>query len=253
MIRAATFEWGGATYRADLARPHDLSLPLRPDAPNPNCYWADAPAAEVIRAGNFVGSVALGGAVNYRKLSVTPHGNGTHTECYGHISPDPEATLDRCLDRFTFFAHLLTVRPEAEGKDRVIRLAEFRNRLPTPRPEALVLRTLPNGPGKRTRQYSGTNPPYLEPVIGQFLADNDVLHLLVDLPSVDREVDGGKLFTHRSFWRYPGQIRRRATITELVYVADDVPDGAYLLQLHVPQLAMDAAPSRPVLYPAVMV
>jgi hypothetical protein len=30
---------------------------------------------------------------------------------------------------------------------------------------------------------------------------------------------------------------------------DSAPDGLYLLDLHVPAFAADAAPSRPVLYP----
>ena len=38
-------------------------------------------------------------------------------------------------------------------------------------------------------------------------------------------------------------------MTELAYVPDSAADGLYLLDLHVPAFAADAAPSRPVLYP----
>jgi hypothetical protein len=38
-------------------------------------------------------------------------------------------------------------------------------------------------------------------------------------------------------------------VTELVVVPDACADGLYLLSLSVPRLGLDAAPSRPVLYP----
>ncbi|SDL75460.1 Kynurenine formamidase [Catalinimonas alkaloidigena] len=249
MIQTTDFTFAGKSYRANLARPLVISIPLTPNYENPNCYYADPPAAEVIRLGSFVGSVAEGGPVNYQKLFVTPHGNGTHTECYGHISPDPEAVLNQCLNRYIFMAQVVSVAPDTVGEDHVVRLSSFQEKVMHPRPEALVLRTLPNDAAKLSRHYSGTNPPYLEAAIGQFLTDEGMEHLLVDLPSVDREVDGGKLVTHRAFWRYPEQIRRHATITELVYVDPTIPDGLYLLQLQVLNLAMDASPSHPVLYP----
>ena len=52
---------------------------------------------------------------------------------------------------------------------------------------------------------------------------------LVDLPSVDREVDGGRLEAHHAFWGLPDNPRHHCTITELVYVPSNAPDGMYLL------------------------
>ena len=40
-------------------------------------------------AGDFVGSTASGGPVNFFNIRVNPHGNGTHTECVGHIAREP--------------------------------------------------------------------------------------------------------------------------------------------------------------------
>jgi arylformamidase len=73
-------------------------------------------------------------------------------------------------------------------------------------------------------------------------------HLLIDLPSVDRESDGGKLLAHKAFWQFPERIRKNCTITELVYVADTIQDGLYFLNLQITSLEMDASPSKPVLY-----
>jgi arylformamidase len=121
---------------------------------------------------------------------------------------------------------------------------------------AVVVRTLPNDPAKASRAWSGTVPPYLTLDAAQWLAAHGVQHLVVDLPSVDREDDGGLLVAHRCIWgvALEGQPPEGAalpphSITELAYVPDRVPDGVFCLSLQVAPLALDAAPSRPVLYP----
>ncbi|WBO83964.1 cyclase family protein [Hymenobacter yonginensis] len=250
----ATYPHHGRAYSFNPAAPLDISLPLAPGKNQVNCFWAEPVQVDVIRVGDFVGSVALGGSTNYQRVHLTPHGNGTHTECYGHISPDPQATLNRCLRRFLFVARLVSVqpRPQANG-DAVVLLEDVRRELEggpdaTVPLEALVLRTLPNHRAKRTRHYSGTNPTYLEPALAHYLAERHIEHLLLDLPSVDREEDGGQLLAHHAFWQYPHATRTHATITELIFVPDEVEDGLFLLSLQPTSLELDASPSKPVLY-----
>lgn len=235
-------------YHADLGKPHDISLPLQAGDGNPNCYRAEAVKMETIRSGSFVGSVQEGGSVNYQKLSLTPHGNGTHTECYGHISADG-ATINQCLTDFHFLAELISVAPDwKEYGDFVITRKSVQEKLKNTSVQAVIIRTLPNFDSKRSANYSGANPPYLDHEAAAYLVELGVRHLLIDLPSVDRESDGGKLLAHKAFWQFPERIRKNATITELVYVPDEVEDGLYLLALHIISLAMDASPSKPVLY-----
>ncbi|MCC3154164.1 cyclase family protein [Hymenobacter sp. BT770] len=248
-----TYPYAGRTYSFDPDAPIDISLPLAPGKDQVNCFWAEAVQFDTIRVGSFVGSVAQGGSTNYQRVHVTPHGNGTHTECYGHISPDPAVTLNQCLRRFLFVARVVSVapRPQPNG-DQVVMLADVQAALATQpdrsMPEALVLRTLPNDPAKRHRQYSGTNPTYVEPALAEFLVEHGVQHFLLDLPSVDREEDAGQLLAHHAFWQYPAQPRYGATITELIFVPDDVVDGLYLLNIQITSLELDASPSKPVLY-----
>ncbi|PTX22520.1 kynurenine formamidase [Pontibacter mucosus] len=245
----ATITYHNQTYTFNLLLPLDISMPLHDRQPQPECFWAEPVAFDVIRVGDFVGSVAEGGSTNYKRVHLTPHGNGTHTECYGHISADENATIHHCLKRFLFVAQLITVQPQKqENGDEVVLLEDVRKQLQRIKPEAVILRTLPNSDDKLTHHYSGTNPPYLEHTIGQYLAEEEVQHLLLDLPSVDRELDEGKLLCHHAFWQYPENTRCGATITELIYVPDYIADGLYLLNLQIASLQLDASPSKPILY-----
>ena len=66
-----------------------------------------------------------------------------------------------------------------------------------------------------------------------FLREKGVKHLLIDLPSVDKEKDEGKLLSHHAFWNTSGKVRLDATITEFIYVPNTIKDGLYFLNLMV--------------------
>ncbi len=236
------------SYTAALNNPLDISLPVKSGNQNPNCYWAEVVAMETIRSGNFVGSVKEGGSVNYQKLTVTPHGNGTHTECYGHISSDG-ATINQCLTEFHFITEVISVTPEKnDSGDFVITRNALSEKIKNQNVQAIVARTIPNTDQKRMANYSGTNPPYLDHEAATYLVELGVNHVLLDLPSVDREQDGGKLLAHKAFWQFPQNIRKTSTITELIFVENTITDGLYLLNLQIASLEMDASLSKPVLY-----
>ena len=113
---------------------------------------------------------------------------------------------------------------------------------------AIVIRTLPNKKKKLKKNYSGTNPTYVHHEATQYLVDCGVQHLLIDLPSVDREEDNGELLSHHTFWQYPHAIRERCTISELIFVNDEISDGMYLLNISIASFEIDVSPSKPVLY-----
>jgi len=157
------------------------------------------------------------------------------------------------LKRYFWVAQVISVRPEtrraADGKeDRLITLAQLRELVGERPPEALVIRTLPNETAKFSRDWSHTNPCYLEAAAAAWSRSIGILHLLLDLPSVDREEDGGALAAHHAFWDFPRTTDVQRTITELLFIPDEVRDGDYLLELQLPHFMNDAAPSRPVLY-----
>lgn len=117
-----------------------------------------------------------------------------------------------------------------------------------PTPDSLIIRTLPNSQSKLTRKYSGTNPAYLDKDAALWIREKGIQHLLLDLPSIDKEMDDGKLTAHHAFWNYPKKTRMNSTITEMVYVPDKVKDGNYLLNHMIASFENDASPSKPVLY-----
>lgn len=244
-------EHQGKKYSADLAAPLDLSIPVRAGIENPNCFWAPPVEIWPVEAGDFIGDTTKGGAVNFKNITLNPHGNGTHTECVGHISTE-KFTINECLRRFHFLAKLITLYPtRLENGDRVILRSQIEDVLNFGEAEALILRTLPNEIDKLTRNYSGTNPPYLHHKAVDYLVECGIEHLLLDLPSVDREEDGGKLLSHRAFWRYGSvadQTRKNCTISELIFVDNYIHDGLYLLNLQIASLELDASPSKPVIY-----
>ena len=241
-------------YEADLSKPIDLSLPLS-NTQQAKCFYAPDFQAEPLVAGDFVGSVDAGAPVNFFNVKLNPHGNGTHTECMGHIS-DQGYTINQNLKQFHFFGELISVIPEKmENGDQVITLAVLRKLLLLQDAEekkrsivALIIRTLPNDPGKCTRDYSGTNPPYFSVEAIRWLVEIGVEHLLLDLPSIDREQDGGKLAGHKAWWLYPSEERLHCTVTEMIFVPDEVEDGLYFLNLQIAPFELDASPGKPVLY-----
>ncbi len=197
--------------------------------------------------GDFIGKVTSGSSTNFNNIYFNPHGHGTHTECVGHITRE-FYSINEALKTFFFTAQVISVEPEKRGEDLVITEAQIRSLLKEKEVESVVIRTLPNYIEKRSKKYSNTNWPYLEEAAARYMRECGIKHLLIDLPSVDKEKDEGKLLAHKTFWDYPKNTRFDATITELIYVPNKIDDGIYILNLQIASFENDAAPSKPILY-----
>ncbi|MDC8002876.1 cyclase family protein [Aureisphaera galaxeae] len=234
-------------YEVDLSNPLDISIPLQAAPENPNAWYVDAPVIKPVEMEGWVGKVSEGASVNFNDIYFNPHAHGTHTECVGHITEE-FYSVNRALTHFFFLAEVISVTPEERGADEVITLENVQKLLDGKTPEALVIRTLPNPTSKKEKQYSHSNWPYLEEALARYLCEIGMQHLLIDLPSVDKEKDEGQLLAHKAFWNYPTAIRHEATITEFIYVPEAIEDGSYLLNLQIASFENDATPSKPVLY-----
>lgn len=240
-------------FKVDLSKPIDISLPISNTDQNPIAWYIEKPQIDPVRFGNWVGSVKNGATTNFNTIFFNPHGHGTHTECLGHITRD-FYSVNQQLKNFFFTAKLISITPQIVGDDAVITLAQIENALGNATPEALVIRTLPNEDDKKSKNYSHTNPPYLDEKAAHFIRNKAIQHLLIDLPSVDKEKDEGKLLAHKAFWNVKNvetlnaDARFDATLTELIFVPNNIPDGDYLLNLQFASFENDASPSKPILY-----
>ena len=231
----------------DFSKAIDISIPFEPHGVN--AFWAPDVVIEPFQSGDFIGDVNQGGSVNFRNIQFNPHGNGTHTECVGHIHPDWQKVNEIKLP-FFMGCELVTLVPQRDGGDLIITREALEMVLsPLSKQEAIVLRTLPNEISKKSLKYSGANPPYFAKEAMHYLVSRGYQHFLTDLPSVDKEQDGGRLEAHKVWWDYDGGSRFHCTITELVYVDSTIPDGRYMLHLGLANFPSDAVPSRPILFP----
>ena len=253
-----TLQKDGRTYSFQTEKGMDLSISMNPNGPR--AWYVEPMRIEPVRTEQFLGSVAEGGAVNFRDVYFNPHGHGTHTENVGHII-DTEVPVVRSIGSSHYMAKLVTV--ELRRKDSSKDVSQDASQDASQgdwvvdeeglegcdlNVEALIIRTKPNDHSKTNRQYSGTNFPYLTVGAMQRIIDAGVQHLLIDLPSVDREEDGGALAAHHLFWNVPAEPNFQKTITELIYVPNEIADGMYVLNLQVSNFSNDAAPSRPMLF-----
>jgi arylformamidase len=257
--------------RLDMGSPIDISIPLIFNGGQPNAFGVAPAVSHPCQAGDLIGDTRHGGSCNFEQYTFIPHCNGTHTECVGHITHQ-RISVSECLQDVMVPALLVSINAvEASDisdsyvvpfriTDRVITqqllsnaVTEFKH---ASAHTALIVRTLPNHDSKLTRAYGREPlPPYFTTEAMQFIVERGFSHLLVDTPSVDRMDDEGKLSNHRIFWNVDqGSFeakqgtRAGSTITELIYVPNDIDDGEYALNLQIAPFAADASPSRPLLF-----
>lgn len=242
-----TIQYNSRKLKIDLSQPLDISIPIKGSKSNVNAWYIDEPKIEPEVFDGDAISVEKGAAVNFNTITFNPHSHGTHTETVGHITKE-KYSINKYLKQFFFLAEVVTVAPEKLGDDYVISAKQLQFALGNKKRKALVVRTIPNTRDKKSRQYSNTNWTYFQEDAIKLLVKKGIKHLLIDLPSVDREEDGGELKGHNTFWNTKGKIRKDATITELIYVSNKIEDGMYMLNLQIAPFENDATPSKPILY-----
>ena len=243
----ATIQYNSRKLQIDLSKPLDISMPIISSKKNVNAWYIDEPKIEPIKDGEWIASVSEGASVNFNNIYFNPHAHGTHTECAGHIT-EKVHSINQNLKTFFFLAEVITVAPENDNEDKIIAKKQLQLAVGNKKRDAIILRTIPNTREKLSRQYSHTNWPYLKEDAVKFMVSKGVKHLLIDLPSIDKEKDGGELLGHNAFWNTKGKLRLDATITELIYVSNKIEDGEYFLNLQIAPFENDASPSKPILY-----
>lgn len=269
-------EINNRNYKIDLENPIDISIPLIFNGAQPNAFGVEAAASKPCEAEKLIGDTRRGGSCNFEQVKFIPHCNGTHTESIGHITKK-RISVHECLKDTFVLSALITIEPEnalesdetyaveLNENDFLITRKAIENalknlenpnsKIQNPKSDGLIIRTLPNDESKKTRAYMENLPPFFSTEAMTFIAEKGVKHLLVDVPSIDRMFDEGKLSNHRIFWNVEaGSFETNEaslienTITEMIFVSSEIEDGAYLLNLQIAPFAADAAPSRPRLF-----
>ena len=254
----------------NLSNPRSIAIPMRFDGDQPNAFGVARAASHACESATLVGDTRRGGSCNFEQVSFIPHCNGTHTECVGHITDERISIID-CLRDPLSVAALVSIEPVAPAETTETYVVDLNSddRMITRRSievalsnlnfqissDSLIVRTFPNDKSKQSRTYSDEIPPFFSTEAMEFIVESGFRHLLVDLPSIDRIYDEGKLSNHRIFWdvdpdsrRVKASTRHDATVTELIFVPDSIADGQYLLNLQIAPFAADAAPSNPTLF-----
>lgn len=265
----ATVKLRDRQVQVDLAAPFDLAIPLHFNGKQPVFFGAPAARREPLTSGDWIGDTHHGGSCNAETLTLTPHCNGTHTECVGHLVNQPIAVTD-AVPATLAPAWLATIEgepaetcadelpndlPAGQTVISRARLGEALVEVPDVFLHAVIVRTLPNTIDRQHRNYGDGKPiMFMTTAATQWLVDHDCEHLLLDVPSLDYGADPD-LAAHRVFFGLPSGSRDvsdaqrpQCTITEMIFVDNDIEDGACLLDLQVPAFQADAAPSRPLIY-----
>lgn len=259
-------------FTFDASKVLDISIPLKFNEEQPNTYNINRAVSKAYLTDGFIGDTRQGGACNFEQITLVPHCNGTHTECIGHITHNRYSVQNQ-LKESLIPATLVSVipekalnskdqySPEKEDRDVFISSKILKKALASATKEflkALIIRTLPNEASKKTRDYMKQEPPFISMDAMRYIVSLGVEHLLIDLPSVDRLFDDGELNAHHIFWNMkPGghgveeDSKINRTITEMIYVDDQISDGSYLLNLQIAPFVSDASPSRPLLFPLI--
>ena len=250
----AGIEIGNKKYTIDFSKGIDVSIPLNFNGEQPNTYGVEKATSKPYQDGQFVGDTRKGGPCNFETYSFTPHCNGTHTECIGHIT-DERISILSSLKEEMIPSTLISVTPKSSSEDLIIAKEDLKSQLEHVKSEflkGLIIRTLPNDKSKKSRDYMKESPCFFSIEAMEYIVSLGVKHLLVDSPSVDRLFDEGHLSAHNIFWETKGKrfnpAAQNKTITEMIFVPDLLDNGHYLLNLQIPAFVSDAAPSRPILY-----
>ena len=256
---------GAGALRVDLGSATSLARRIGFDGTDPRHFGAAAPRRWPLSLPGFSGEVRSGASCNCATLELTPHCNGTHTESVAHLVVDPQDVCE-LAPLGPLPALLLSLATERADRadedsdpaprpgDRLLTRAALRAAWPATlpfAPRALLLRAVPPALDAGPPPHDA-EPPFLSRQLARELVERGIEHLVVELPSIDRGHDQGRLCAHRVFFGLPpgstrlAEARRpQCTVTEFAAIPPSLPDGPCALQLALPRIAGDAVPSQP--------
>ena len=254
--------YNNKTYTFNPEEGIDISIPVNfNNNQNPKFYDESSPQKEYYKYNNTEYSIDKDAGCNVPLIHMNIHCCGTHTETANHIFKDGPYISD--IKNINYIpSKLISINPQLcsneeyhvnfNEDDKVITKELIKNEIGNLDKfiiQALIIRTLPNFKEKISKNYNNALYPFLSNDAVKYLIKIGVKHIIIDTPSIDRYNDDGKLGNHKIFFSDNKNNPNHNTITELVFIPDDCKDGNYFLNLGFPKFCLDAAPSRPTIYP----
>ena len=250
------FKHSNNSYKINQSSGKSLSIPYYYNGDQPSFYNADKGSAKPMEQNGFIGLVKDKAGCNVMNINQNIHCTGTHTECAGHIMSD-SISINDVLNHEYYLTELISVSSisalETNEKyhvsfskeDRVITKGMIEGKIPEIA-SGLIIRTLPNLLSKMNQKYDTTNTIFFTKEAIKYIADCKIRHLVVDMPTIDKYDDDGKLGNHHLFFENNPPYKK--TITEMAYIGNEIMDGSYLMTIEIPPMVLDAAPSRPFIF-----
>ncbi|MDH5404684.1 MAG: cyclase family protein [Candidatus Heimdallarchaeota archaeon] len=191
----------------------------------------------------FVGDILRGGSCNVTIHNYSPH-NLTHLETSLHIvdngipvSAIPNKHLNGIL-------YLIDLTKTYDQDDECIKWDDISEQITNLHPSVtfIALKTY-SSTLDQFHDFSGEDPLFLDPFAAKMIHDlknNKINGLILDLPSIDKETDGGKLLAHRNFLGLPREgikstVEEFRFIVELAYF-ENLQQGYYYLNITPPKI-----------------
>ena len=114
----AEVEIGNKKYTVDFSNGIDISIPLYFNGEQPNTYGVEKATSRPYQDGQFIGDTRKGGPCNFETYSFTPHCNGTHTECIGHIT-DERIDILSSLNEEMIASTLISITPKITDENYI--------------------------------------------------------------------------------------------------------------------------------------
>ena len=255
-------EYNEETYEINSSEGIDISIPVKfNEDKNPKFYDISSPKKRYYKSNNIEYNLKKGAGCNVPLINMNVHCSGTHTETANHILENgPYISEIQYINYIP--TQLISINPipcfnetyhaNIDEDDKVITKKQLQQKVDLVnhfKLQSLIIRTLPNGNSKITKNYNKQNHAFLSNDAITYIKEIGIKHLLIDTPSIDKYDDDGKLWNHKIFFSTEEKIPNNNTITELIFIPNNCKDGNYFLNLGIPKFDLDAAPSRPIIFP----
>ena len=247
-------------YEIDTSNSYDLSIPLDFKNKKINFYDDKSLSIDYLKYSEKEFSLEKNAGCNVPIIHLNIHCSGTHTETANHILKKGLKINQINIPHF-IPCQLITVKPvtntdecyhvDYDFSDKKITKSDIVDLIDsdTVFNQGLIIRTLPNSQLKLSHDYNKNNHPFLTNDAILFVKNLGFEHLVIDTPSIDKFNDNGKLGNHHIYFKDKNGKPNLNTLTEFAYIPNKVKNGKYFLNLNSPNFYLDAAPSRPILFP----